>query len=262
MKRVIRFAASLALVSVSASANAWYWGAPYAYYLYPPYGGYALTQEQQQAAAEQAVKMQQQAIEAQRKFAEQMVAQQDAWVKQYQEQGYAPNMMGPFGPPPPFFRGPSWSSEPSGKDREPATLPKDLKALLEASNARRDQAMEEAKMRREDAQKRMQERREQFGRYPVPERGYRSHGPFERAAAPETKKETAAKPIEANPLPAAPAVAPVPQAAAPLARSPAAPLTAATSPPFVYPAIAPAKSQTILPAGAPTAPLAPVGSSH
>jgi hypothetical protein len=72
MKHVTRIAAAVALVAVSASASAWY--APYGY-------APALTEEQQKAAeaqykafADQQAKMYLQAVEAQRKFAEEMAA--------------------------------------------------------------------------------------------------------------------------------------------------------------------------------------------
>lgn len=246
MNKLLRFAASAAIISLSTSAHAWYWGAPPVY----PYGVYGLTQEQQKAMAEQAAKAQQQAIEAQRKLAEQFAARQAELAKQYQERAQDPRATGsaggyPFGPGP-FSYGPPWAtgspwrtpfdSSPGSADYGPGYLGRDMKELWEESNARREQAMEEMEARREQSQKRMLEQRRNLGRYQSPNnrdyaRPYRYGSPARMKEAPSDADKTA--PAAKVQEPAAPAGATAPPPAAP---APVAPPVAASAPAATVPA--------------------------
>lgn len=156
--------------SARGSGHGWgryydYYG-PYGPYAYGPYshpylGGYApatygyplaMSEERRAAVAQQQTTMLQQAVEAQRQFAEQIAQQQTALASQWQTAGYDPLSVDPFAGFDPF------SSEPLAASG--TFMPSYVKELIEQSDAEFEKAKARNQARRDAFQKRVQERRE------------------------------------------------------------------------------------------------------
>lgn len=160
--------------SFSAHGSGHGWGRPYDYYGpygYPYWGGYvpttgypyavapALSDEQvaaiegqQKVYAEQQAQMLQQAVEAQRKFVEQMAQRQTSIGKQVQQGGYDPLSVDPLAGFDPFSMDPLAANDPM--------TPAHLEDWIAQSDAEYEKAKAESQARREAFQKRVQERRE------------------------------------------------------------------------------------------------------
>lgn len=166
MNKLTKLAVAAALVGASASASAWWESTQPFYGEYPvPYAVPPLSESQQaaitaqqQAFAEQQTKMMQQAIEAQRKVAEQIAAQQAKLAQAWQERAkhpiaFDPMSSDPFAsiepPAPPAMEMPSVES-PFGPP-----LPEHVKKAMEESNAYAKKLTEQSSARFEQARKEM-----------------------------------------------------------------------------------------------------------
>ncbi len=160
MNEITKLAVAAALIGASASASAWslspqpVYGPPPA-----PFAVAAPTEAQQQAFAEQQSRMIEQAIETQRKLAEQFSARQAEMVRHRQERRvFDPMSSDPFArmepPAPPALEMPSLES-PFGPP-----LPEQVKKAMEASNAYAKKRMDESNARFEQVRKEMTAERE------------------------------------------------------------------------------------------------------
>lgn len=228
MKKILTLASAVALAAASVSASAW-WGGPCT-----PYG---MTQDQQQALAQQQTKAMERMMAAHRQRAEQMAAQQAQAVKRMQAQGMDPMAMGfpgtmdprdNMGPMDPWDMSmpeyptmptmPEYPTMPTMPEPFPTNMPQppvpafmqDRYAELEAYRAR---ILEESKARHDKMTRRMAERRRKIeaDRFTHP---YRSTHAFipPRTRMTKTPEKPATKPQTVT-VPAGVPTALVPKAA-------------------------------------------------
>ncbi len=171
MKKIATLASAIALAVTSLSAGAW-WGGPCT-----PCG---MTQEQQQAMAQQQTKAREQMMAAQRRLAEQMAARQAEMAKHMQTQGVDPTTMGfPGGDPwgtanpwddmampeyptmPAMPEPPSMPAipEPFSMDMPQPPIPGFMRDRYAELEAYRSKMVEESKARRDRTTKEIAERR-------------------------------------------------------------------------------------------------------
>jgi len=246
MKKILTLASAAALAAVSVSAGAW-WGVPCI-----PQG---LTQDQQQAMAQQQTKAMERLMAAQRQRAEQMAAQQAQAAERMKTQGIDLRTMGfPAAMAPRNDRGPwkdpwntanSWDMsgpkyptmpamptmpEPFPMDGSQPSVPafmQDRYAELEAYRAR---ILEESKARRDKMTREMTERRRQLEANRPTHRPYRPTRSFTSPRTgmttgttrpPERFNARLQTPPVVTPAPVAKAATTTDRATAPVAPKPA-----------------------------------------
>ena len=142
------------------------WAAPYGAYAPATVPFYGMSEEQRsalpeqhKALAEQQQKALQQAVEAQRKLAEQFAAQQPRQPEQWQAKGLDRLASDDF-----------FAAEPPLMEEIPGMpLPEHVKKSLEESKTRRDDAIKEMQARRDERVKEFEERRKEiFGEDAMP----------------------------------------------------------------------------------------------
>ena len=168
MKKIATLASTVALAATSLSASAW-WGVP------------CMSQEQQQAMAQQQAKAREQMVAAQRRLAEQMAARQAEMTKRMQAQGVDPmtkgfpGTMDPPGTVDPWSAANPWDGmgmpeyptmpampEPFSMDMPQPPVPTFMRDRYAELETYRSQIMKESKARLNEMAKDRAERRKKI----------------------------------------------------------------------------------------------------